>query len=660
MPCDIVDVHSVDNKTQTISSTAADDIALPIKRYSQDYFDDLVMETPANTLSIPDANGVEGSALILRPRQKQNLNNQEITENEDESSLGQYDTEDGSLLLRKNNLMKLINDFIKHHSNMGECDDICLDIVEIQPWGLYCSVILKCISCDARSTRTKLYSEVSTTKRGRKAAEGNLRVALICQDLPIGPTETQLLFAAAGVKAGSLKCMNKNALKAADITEGVCRRDMQKWIDHAKDILKDRGAKDPDQIAVEFDALYHCASRANARCPGQGAVQATALCAENVTRGKKIVGYDFVNKLCQKGSKLKAQGEYVTCGTSTSQQHHGCSATQTRGRAIREYDMATRIAENIHKEGAIVTNLTTDSDGRGRDAFTDFNKKIDKTCPPLKWYKDLSHLTRNMKKKISAHSFKGNSFGQKKNGEKWNYKEKLDCRKALAVDVPRRVAVTLKNMRVHFKDDGQTLKQNVDKIREYMIECYNGNHTSCQSSPLAKLTGCSGKGKNCWFQKSSTLKAAGIVSLNLTQKSSSFLDSVIQMKLSVSELDKVRRGLTSSKVEATNRAINKRLTKNKTLIRTAKGKIASAIGCVNNDLEKFTHMKFNAMNVPMPHDNPGRRILRKYVWKRQQTRKSQTKKGAEKRRNRLVALKTAEYFGERKGLQIHLTIQFTN
>ena len=106
--------------------------------------------------------------------------------------------------------------------------------------------------------------------------------------------------------------------------------------------------------------------------------------------------------------------------------------------------MATRIAENIHKEGAIVTNLTTDSDGRGRDAFTDFNKKIDKTCPPLKWYKDLSHLTRNMKKKISAHSFKGNSFGQKKNGEKWNYKEKLDCRKALAVDVPRRVAVTLK------------------------------------------------------------------------------------------------------------------------------------------------------------------------------------------------------------------------
>ena len=126
------------------------------------------------------------------------------------------------------------------------------------------------------------------------------------------------------------------------------------------------------------------------------------------------------------------------------------------------------------------------------------------------------------------------------------------------------------------------------------------------------------------------LKAAGIASLNLTQKSSSFLDSVIQMKLSVSELDKVRRGLTSSKVEATNRAINKRLSKNKTLIRTAKGKIASAIGCVNNDLEKFTHMKFNAMNVPMPHDNPGRRILRKYVWKRQQTRKSQTKRGQRK------------------------------
>ena len=651
-PKDVLDTESSVTPNEGLIPSNA--VSRPIKRHHQDYFEDLVIETPANSLSIPDADGEDGSAMLLRaikpPDQAHHLD--DITEKDNASPLGQYNMKEGNLIVEKSRLMDLINEFSRSHYDTDKCKSLCLDIVDIQPWGCFSSVILTCTSCGKRSLRARLFKEVTTTtssKRGRKAAEGNLRLALICQDMAIGPTETQLLFAAVGIKAGSLTSMQRNAVKAADITEGVTRRDMQKWIDHARDILKDRGAKNPDQISVQFDALYHSMSRANAQCPGQGAAQATGTCAETVTPKKKIIAFHHVNKVCLKGSREKVKGKKVICGSRTSQMNHGCTATQPRGQAIREYDMAEHIAQDLHAEGVAATNVTSDSDGKGRDAFIDVNKQNNQDLPPVKWHKDPSHLSRNMKKKILARSFAGNSFGTKENGQKWNYKEKLDCKKALSLDVPRRVSHTLSEMRTYWKGDIDKMKKNVSKVTGYMMKCYAGDHSSCQSAPLAKLTGCSGPSKlRCWFYTSHTMRACGITRLQLTEKNSIFLQSVIEMKLSPSALNYVARGETTSKCEATNRAINKSLPKNRLFSRTSKGRVSSAIGRINNNFEDFTKMKFTAMNVPMPEDSPAYSVIQKYQHKRDLTVKSQQKKGAQKRKHVHIAQKTLEYFEERK------------
>ena len=103
-------------------------------------------------------------------------------------------------------------------------------------------------------------------------------------------------------------------------------------------------------------------------------------------------------------------------------------------------------------------------------------------------------------------------------GDIANSKEFLDCRKALALDVPERVAMTLKNATQYWRGNTEKISQNVDIFAAYMLLCYEGNHKSCRSAPLARLTGCTDtkKGRN-WFSRSFSLSCQGISELQLTK-----------------------------------------------------------------------------------------------------------------------------------------------
>ena len=81
--------------------------------------------------------------------------------------------------------------------------------------------MITCTKCGYKSIRTKLYEELESGKRGRKAAVGKVRLQMMLQDTPIGPTKVQLLFAAVGVNSGSLISMQRGAYKAALPTEDI-------------------------------------------------------------------------------------------------------------------------------------------------------------------------------------------------------------------------------------------------------------------------------------------------------------------------------------------------------------------------------------------------------------------------------------------------------
>ena len=181
--------------------------------------------------------------------------------------------------------------------------------------------------------------------------------------------------------------------------------------------------------------------------------------------------------------------------------------------------MSQRIGQELLSTSDVsITHPCTDSDATGKEGFASVNDTSGKNLPPLSWYKDLTHVSRNMKTKILNHNFARSTFAFKKNGRQWNSKEFLDCRKALALDVPERVAMTLKNATQYWRGDTEKISRHVDILVGYMLLCYEGDHKFCGSAPLARLTGCTGgsKGRNC-FSRSSSLSSQGISELQLTK-----------------------------------------------------------------------------------------------------------------------------------------------
>ena len=618
----------------------------PCHRYNQEYFNVLTKKTDANELSIPGADGVDGSALILRPNTSESSN----TQDENNSNSGRYDIEKGNILIEKSRFFKLLNNSIQEHMCLGLCDQLDLDLIEFEPWGLFSKAVLVCKSCDFRSEHTKLYEEIETPSPGRKAAAGNLRLQLVIQDLGIGQTDVQMLFAAVGLRAGSLSGMQKASCKAAKATEELAKADMIKWREHTKRILADRGVLSTNEFSAQFDVVYHGVFRASAKTPGQGAVQATATCLESDTSECKCIGMYHVNKMCPKGSRLKGKGKTVICGKPGDVNHEDCAANHPPGRSIRERTMAEHIAEDLAKSDVSVTVLTTDCDADGKSAFEKANIQSQKPLPEFTWYKDLTHTSKNMKLKILNHKFNNKStpFGMKKNGTSWNPSELLDCRKALALDVPERVAITLKNMSAHYSGDVEKMYNRCERIAAYMLLCYKGDHHSCKSAPLAQLTGCNGIGSKSWFIRSSNLPSVGVSTLNLDKDDTEFLRSVIAMKLSKRNIIFYERRATTSRTESLNRAINKNLPKQKSWPVNSEARVCSAIGRHNNNFEDFTHMKFRSMKCPLSDDSPGYKVIRRYQQHKNNIAEYQKKESTIRRRRDLADEDRKDYFRERK------------
>lgn len=631
-------------RTDTIEQ---EDISVPVKRpckrHDEDYFKLFVKETAANKLGIPGPDGKDGSAIVLRPTP---IANTEEAAPPQKSPKGIYNMKEGNFVAEKSRILQLFNHASKEHKELGKCDEVdCWDFIDIEPWGVYCSVVITCTHCGYKSDPTRLYEELDSGKRGRKAAVGNVRLQLMLQDTPIGPTEAQLLFAAVGLNAGCLSSMQRGAYKAAQATEDITHMDMIKWRTTIQDVLKDRGVLCFNHISGGFDVRYNGSSMSSSVTPGPGATQGVGLFTENITSQQKCLGLDYQNILCPSGARLRARGVDIVCGEGPMEDRHpGCTSTLPPGRHISEYKAAENIADDLHDESGIsVTHLVTDSDGTGREAFKSVNKQNDTTLPDITWYKDLMHVGWNMKQKIKAHKFSTEAFGLKLNGDSWNYKERMECVKALATDVQERTAITLKKAVTYFNGDVSKLQKNSEKITQYMIKCYQGNHKSCTSAPIAKLTGCNGD----YFSSSSSLKAQQITALNLDMTDKCFLESVIGMKLGKDSVHFFSRRLTTSRCESMNRAISKSAPKNRVFVRTGKGRVSSAVLRQNNSFKESVRKKFEAMNCPMQPGEVCDKVINRYQRKRNLTYRNQQKPSSLARRRTRQEQRRADYFHQR-------------
>ena len=160
--CDIDDGATFAESVVLSSHSDTPTISRPIQRHHADYFKDLVINTPANELSIPGADGIDGSAIVLRPKPLPTSNPDEIVPETEGPSLplGEYNIGKGNILVEKSMLLDLFNTFTSEHNKAGTCNALCLDLIDFRPWGLFSSVVLTCKSCGTKSQRTNLFEDL--------------------------------------------------------------------------------------------------------------------------------------------------------------------------------------------------------------------------------------------------------------------------------------------------------------------------------------------------------------------------------------------------------------------------------------------------------------------------------------------------------------------
>ena len=630
------------NRDKKVVKHSSPPVKRPTKRYTDKELQRLVKPTKYNPLSIPGADGSEGNACILRP-----IKTSEAPRPRAPTNIT-YDQEVGNIITEQSLLEDLFNESIAAHKERGDCEDIKFHITEMKPWGVFFSAVLVCKNCNFKSDRKRLYEEVANKgKPGRKAASGNMRLQLSLLDTPIHNVETQCLIAGLGLRPGSLNGMQSLGYRAATITEKLGEADLERQQQYIINLLKERGVEQPDQvgalIAAALDTRYHGVFKASASTPGTGATQATSSLVECVSGDGLILEVDHVNKVCLKGSRLKAKGNTVICGPNAN--HANCTATQPREQGIQERHAAKRITKKMFDTSkCVISHLVTDSDGKASLGVEEGNKEIlDKIeekkkntknanqknkstkntpkqdtkpiIPDLTWYKDPIHVGWCMSRHINGHKFNDSAFGVKDDGTTFSYKERLEFRKWIAKDIPTRVSLTVDNMRTHYGGDTVAMKDNADVIRDYLIKCYNGDHTSCRRAPLAQLTGCHGSGRTtCWLKKSVNLTAPGITSLSFDSNTddANFIKEVIGMKLSYETMDFFSRGLTTSKCESANRGFAKSTPNNRNYFIQSKARTLSAAGRLNNTQLKFSKMKFEAGGCSLREGSGSLKALEAY------------------------------------------------
>ena len=112
----------------------------PCKRYDREYFDLFAKDTCANDNSIPGADGIEGSAIVLRPRQPMyGCEGQSDNDCDKGQQSGRYNIKEGNILLEKSRLLTFINDSTKDHQQYGVCNDLQWDF-----W-----TVGRCLKCSA-------------------------------------------------------------------------------------------------------------------------------------------------------------------------------------------------------------------------------------------------------------------------------------------------------------------------------------------------------------------------------------------------------------------------------------------------------------------------------------------------------------------------------
>ena len=266
--------------------------------------------------------------------------------------------------------------------------------------GLCWEEACKCTVCNYKSKRFKLYEEINTGKRGKKAAAPNLGIHVGLTQTPIAYEGVRKLLLSANTPAPSESGLRKAAHKVCDTIVKENKSDMRTRRQELKQINKLRGM-DENSIPVEGDGAYNNPIYSVGNTPFQAATQHTYIIAEGTTEKRQIIALTAKNKLCSVGARkgLKCPGEDHDCTANIP-------ATATIG---NEQAWASEGLQSILEDGLQASTITTDPDSGAYRAAEQLYKDGKYKAKP-EHFLDTRHLSANMRKNIYKMTFSKNMF----------------------------------------------------------------------------------------------------------------------------------------------------------------------------------------------------------------------------------------------------------
>lgn len=308
------------NKGQKSTGTTSPVQCLcPIRRLSKEEFQDVVQQQKDGIFTISDAERRGSQMKILRPGPSEVQLVDSYMDAESPNPNSRL-----FKVLHQEKTAKLWNHAFKEHSQKFPDCDGSLDWNQHgeEKRGLAWILSIRCKKCHYTSHREKLYEEVSRSGRGRRAAQFNVAMAVGHLGTSLTTEGMRGMLLCANIEPASATNIHQTCNKVGKIITDVSKNSMKKIRQDIQELNEKCGLANTP-IRAEGDARYNNATfSAIGKTPFQAATQVTYTLSENVTKKNNVVAVFCGNKLCKKGTHLRAKGKEFTCPG-----HEGCTAT---------------------------------------------------------------------------------------------------------------------------------------------------------------------------------------------------------------------------------------------------------------------------------------------------------------------------------------------
>ncbi|KAH3774675.1 hypothetical protein DPMN_176061 [Dreissena polymorpha] len=443
----------------------------------------------------------------------------------------------------------------KHRLKTAKCKgDLVIDGSASIKWGLGWRERLKCTRCRYVGQHYRLYNEVPSSSRGRKAAQINVGFQIGVASTSIGNTGFRRILNTTNIIAPSPLAMQNQANKVNSALKSLNERSMSQIRKNLVAQNAKIGQKDPLLVNVEGDTCYNNPIFKSDATPFQAGTIAISTMCENNTKNKHIVGVLVSNKLCRTASMLRNKGQPVQCPN-----HRGnCSANLSEREPIGDEGKYNKVLGDLISQDIKVSNFTCDGDSR---AFQGVRNSHGHNVGHLR---DLRHLGNSLKRELNKAPF---SKGMLKGHSKSNIRNRF------ALSVKARCMAELKAAHNKHQGDIKVLKKVMVNVISAIILCFNGY---CGTSCAKYRYVCAGTNRQAKNFMPNNVK------VRMVNSDQQVLKKCIEMVLGPAALDATKLLTTTQKCEAANRSYQAVNPKSVTFSRNCVGRIHGQVHKLNN------------------------------------------------------------------------------